>query len=202
MATSVLEAAYTVLGGIRAWIMRIEDGTCEIVTSAFSLPPGDWELGQMASCRYFFEGVEQTTISCRGEQTLLSAGLTFAEEGGLFFVLGVLFEGTFRLTDRVSGILEGFRWSLQVMISSQVELRALADQLHATDVETACACCRRMKTRSHGWLHWDDHRFLSRGQATSHSLCESCAVAIYGQECMQAILSNHLAADTCHATVV
>lgn len=149
----------------------------------------------MASCHHFFEGGEQIAVSSRGEQTLLCAGLTPAMvAGGPFFTLGVLFEGPFRMTERRSGVVDGFRGSLQVMIGRERELNGLAERLYGQDVEAACACCRRLKTREYGWLHWDDHRFLAFGRPTSHTVCESCAVAIYGQECMNEILNKDSAA--------
>lgn len=157
--------------------------------SANGKAPGDWELGQMASSQHFFEDEKRVMISCKGNHTIVCAGmLPLAELDGSFFTLAVHLEGSFRLTERTSGMLDAFRCSIQVMLSHQLSVMELMDRMPGREVEATCVCCRRLKSRGvNGWQHWDDYRFSTTGQATSHSICESCAIELYGEEVMKEI---------------
>lgn len=183
----VLRMVCSVFGGSEAWIVRKHEGRCEVLISANGGVPGDWELGQVACSHHFSADDKHFLISYKGESALLCADtLPVAEQNGSFFTLAILFEGPFRLSERDSGILEAFRSSLHFMLSHQLSAKGNIDRIPSEYVEATCACCRRLKPQGGGgWLHWDDYRLLTTGKATSHAICESCAVDIYGEEVMR-----------------
>lgn len=183
----VLRMVCSVFGGSEAWIMRKHEGHCEVLISANGGVPGDWELGQVACSHHFSADDKHFLISSKGESALLCADtLPVAEQNGSFFTLAILFEGPFRLSERDSGMLEAFRRSLHFMLSHQLSAKGAIDRMPSENVEATCACCRRIKPQGlNGWLHWDDDRLLTTGKATSHAICDSCAVDIYGEEVMR-----------------
>ncbi|WP_395717995.1 hypothetical protein [Prosthecobacter sp.] len=181
LAAPVLEMACMSFGGSDAWVVRNSGECVELLMSAKGRAPGEWELGLMKSSHERGLGDRQFMIYSNCGRNLLCADLMpVAESDGSLFTFAILFEGFIKITERSSGMLDAFRCSIQVMMSCQMEKRSLDRHLQKEDVNAVCAGCRRLKTRTHGWLHWDDHFFITQGRAPSHIICESCAAKIDG----------------------
>jgi hypothetical protein len=177
----VLEAACGLLGGTSAWVMRHNDDCCQII----NLPGAAIEIGNSLNALLAQAAThlrQQPALMMRwNEDTLICASLSVQPEAdGCNYMMCILFNGQLRWSERLAGVLDGLRCSLHAMISQQISKQRLDALLTTEKQPVACACCHRIQTSEHGWMHWDDLHFLQSGRASSHTYCGKCALELYG----------------------
>lgn len=176
-----LETACNLLGGMNAWVTRHGDGKSHMV---MVLKP-DMEIDPLLNSILVNSAANThrrpVMVMPWKQDTLLCASLSAQPEAdGCAYMLGMIFTGAFVMTERLAGVVDGLRCSLQVLISRHLSWERLKTKHEAQEQTVTCCCCRRMHTAEQGWMHWDDFRFLKTGRGSSHTVCEQCALALYG----------------------
>lgn len=172
--------ACELLGGMTAWVARRDvDGHHPVIRldPCFEI---DQELHQALEMMAVKWPQWAVHAQLWKEHTLIYAGFPARrEEGGEGYSLGMLFTGWFELTERSVGVLEGLRCCAQALFSRP--LTGVSQKLPSKEPAPAvvCSCCRRTPNPQHGWIHWDDLRFIETGLASSHTVCERCASELY-----------------------
>jgi len=178
----VLQTACGLLGGKNAWVMRYSNDSCQMVNLLGSY----MEIGASLSALLLHaaQNLDQGPVRMMrwNDDTLMCASLSVqSESDGCTYMLCMLFTGQIMLNERSAGIVDGLRCCMHGLISQQLSKQRLEAILAPGLQPVACAGCRRMHTPDHGWMHWDDWRFLTTGRGSSHTICEKCALAIYGE---------------------
>ena len=178
----VLEAACGLLGGTNAWVMRHSDDSCQMVNLYGSFTEISVSLNTLLV--QAAQNLRQQPVQMMrwNDDTLLCASLSVLPEvDGCKYMMCVLFSGPLTLSERMAGVVDGLRCSLHSAISQQLSKQRIEELLAPGALPVSCAGCHRMYTPQHGWMHWDDWRFLTTGRGSSHTVCEKCALAIYGE---------------------
>ena len=165
----LLETACGLLGGRHVWVMRHTEGSCQIVNTLGSAMEIDSALNALlVHAAQNLDQLPVLMLRWNGD-TLMCASLSVQPEAdGCTYMLCTLFSGQFK------------RCSLHAMISQQISKQRLEALLTTEKQPVACACCHRIQTSEHGWMHWDDLHFLQSGRASSHTYCGKCALELYG----------------------
>lgn len=168
------------LGGLTAWVTQYDaagrglvvvlDTVCEIDAETHSAletmvkaqPQGGVDLTPWRS----------NTLLCASTPARWGAG-------GRAYAMGMLFSGRFELTERGGGLVDGLRSCLHAFFSRAPVERHLNSPYRITAHAVVCSCCRRTSSPQHGWIHWDDLRFIETGHACSHTVCDRCALELY-----------------------
>ena len=177
----VLEAACGLLGGTNAWVMRHAEDSCQIVNLRGSVMEIGTSLNTLLA-QAAQNLRQQPVLMLRWkDDTLMCASLSVQPEAdGCTYMLCMLFSGQFKLTERLEGVVDGLRCSLHALICQQLSKQRLEALLAPEAQAVACACCHRIHSSEHGWMYWDDLRYLRSGRGSSHTYCEKCALALYG----------------------
>lgn len=176
-----LETACGLLGGRHAWIMQHNSRNCEAVLRLDSTFEIDSSLSSIVADFAEKSHLLPVMVTSWKDEPLLCASLSDQPESdGCSYVLNMLFDGSFHLTERLAGVVDGIRGHLQMLISRQIFGQRFTRIRESKEQTVTCCCCRRMHTSELGWMHWDDFRFLKTGRGSSHTLCEQCAQTLYG----------------------
>ena len=183
-----LENARSLMGCTNIWVTRHSSERYEMVKLIGPSIEADSSLHSLLI--YSEKNSHQRPVLLVRWQnsTLLCARLSVQqEEDGCTYMIGMLFSGPFELTARLEGVLDGLRCSLQALIIREVYWQRMTAIQGADTQPIACSSCHRIHTTEHGWLNWDDLRYLKTGHGTTHTFCDKCAIAIYGD-----VLHDHL----------
>ncbi|MDI1313278.1 hypothetical protein [Prosthecobacter sp.] len=178
----VLEAACKLMGGTNAWVRRNSGDCCQIVAQHNSTYKNDSSLNTI-----LFNAAQQiyprpVLLKTGNRDTLLCVCLSDGNASdGFSYMFGMLIAGPFELTERLAGIVDGLRCSLHTLIWSQASWQMTEGMKEQQMLAVTCSLCRRRHTTENGWMHWDDFLFLKTGRASSHTVCEPCALALYGE---------------------
>ncbi len=175
-----LENVCAALGALTAWVTHYDaagcssvvrlDPDCEIDSELHS------ELEVMVNARPQ-GGVD--VKPWKGDMLLCASTAVRWGAGGRAYALGMLFAGRFELTERGAGVVEGLRCCLHAFFSRAPSERYLNSPARITAHAVVCSCCRRTPSPQHGWIHWDDLCFIETGHASSHTVCDRCALELY-----------------------
>lgn len=177
---AVLAEGCALLGAANAWVARHDSGGCQFI---MALKP-ELELGvggsaalEAAVCSGLSAGARVVPWQ---NDTLLCTCMSDGFDGrGMSYSLCLMFAGRYELTERQIGMVEGLRSALRVLYSFAPTEPQLNGRTEGAKLMVTCSCCRRVQTKHHGWMNWDDLHFIQTGQACSHTVCEQCAAALY-----------------------
>ncbi|MBB5031541.1 hypothetical protein [Prosthecobacter vanneervenii] len=184
IALYALDTASRLLGCNHAWVTRHHADTCKIMlrlNADMELEPPLVSLLELAS-----KSVPEDNIMLMPwkQRSLLFAGLYAGSAADpSWYVLGMLFEKSYEMTERRSGIMDGLRCCLKNYFSrmptSYEQPASFPSTPMVANQPVTCCCCRKVHTPQHGWMHWDDLRLMTTGQGSSHTVCEKCADELY-----------------------
>jgi hypothetical protein len=181
MATrEALENACELMGAVTAWVARHDASGCNAV---MRLDPGFWIDSELHSALEIMalawpRGAVHVK-SWKGDTLLFTTFAAGRDAGGCVYSMGMLFSGRFELTERGGGMVEGLRCFLQAFFGRSLPETHLNSLTRIPAQDVVCACCRRTPSPKYGWMHWDDLRFIETGYASSHTVCEHCALELY-----------------------
>ncbi len=175
-----LRNACELLGGMTAWLARLDGAGYHMLVR---LEPPFWIDPDMHTALEIMADrlppKESQVKLWRGYTLLLTSIQAQQELSGSLYSLGMLFMGTFDLTERRAGVVEGLVCSMHVLISRSLQETSGRPPTEEAAPSVVCSCCRRISTPQYGWMHWDDLRLIETGFASSHTVCERCAAALY-----------------------
>ncbi len=180
VSRDALDKARASLGGSNAWITRHDSDGCEVV---MLLDPA----GELDPARNSRLDITDNTWSHGAaevkpwkDDTLLCASFVVGRgPAACGYSVGILFAGRFELTEYKAGLVEGLRCSLHAFFTRAFSSAHMSSHSSVAPHSIVCSCCRRAHSLHHGWMHWDDLRFVETGIACSHTVCEQCASQLY-----------------------
>jgi hypothetical protein len=98
-----------------------------------------------------------------------------------FYLVVVKLPARMELGEREKGLLDGLRCAFAaacIHLPVTPKTRRLSDSASHL---VCCAACRRLQTDHQAWTHWD--LFTDRQaffKPVSHTICEACAIKLYG----------------------
>lgn len=175
-----LENACGLLGGMTTWLAR-HDATGYHTLIQFDPAFGiDSDMHTALEIMAVTWPQEAVHVKPWHGYTLLFTSFPVQREAcGGVYSLGMLFTGWFELTERSIGIVEGLRCCMQALFSYSLPEMSINLPTKVPTPTVVCSCCRRTSNPQYGWMHWDDLRLIETGRASSHTVCERCAAALY-----------------------
>lgn len=177
----VLDNVCELLGGMTAWVARHDADGCNLVMlldPSFGIDSELQTALEIVDIAWWHHKSVHTK-PWKGD-TLLYASFPVWWDGGIcLHSIGMLFAGRLDLTERTVGVVEGLGRCLQSLFSYSLSETHLHSNTRLPAHAVVCSCCRRTQSPQYGWMHWDDLRLIETGHASSHTVCESCATALY-----------------------
>ena len=175
----LLDTACGLLGGMNAWLTRHSGDNCQIVNligHAFEI---DSSLISLVVSAEQNSHQQPVLLQQWKGDTLMSASLSaHPETDACTYMLCVLFNNKFELNERLSGVVDALRCSMQAVISRHVYNQRLQSITSSGTPTASCECCGRIHNGANDMLLWNNLRPTEK--RLNSSLCEQCVLAIYG----------------------
>ncbi len=176
----MLELTRQVLGGSEAWLLEGFEDRCKAVME----DPADCGpvplLGKVMIGRFHREPSPLVVLE-DGSHGLCLEVLHASYKSDPFYLVLVKLPARMDLGEREKGLLDGLRCAFAaacIHLPVTHNARRLSDSMNHL---VCCAACRRLQTDDRQWTHWD--LLADRGAFTkpvSHTVCEACAIKLYG----------------------
>jgi len=176
----MLELTRHVLGGTEAWVLRIGEDRCRVVMEN---PAGcdPVPLSGKGMTGRFHKETSPLLVLEDGSHGVCLEVLRASDKRDPFYLVVVKLPTRMNLGEREKGLLDGLRCAFAaacINLPVKHERRMPPDPVSHL---VCCAACRRLQTGHQAWTHWDH---LSDRQAflkpVSHTICEACAIKLYG----------------------
>lgn len=176
----MLELTRQILGGSEAWLLEGFEDRCKAVMED---PAGCAPVplpGKVMTGRFHREPSPLVVLE-DGSHGLCLEVLHASDKREPFYLVVVKLPTRMDLGEREKGLLDGLRCAFAaacINLPVKHERRMPPEPVSHL---VCCAACRRLQTGHQAWTHWDH---LSDRQAffkpVSHTICEACALKLYG----------------------
>lgn len=176
----MLELTRHVLGGTEAWLMEGLEDRCKVVMEN-PAGCGPVPLSSKVMTVRFHREHNPLVVLEDGSNGVCLEVLRAFDKRDPFYLVVVKLPSRMDLGEREKGLLDGLRCAFAaacIHLPATPKTRQLSDSVSHL---VCCASCRRLQTDHHGWTHWDhlmDRRAFMK--PVSHTICETCAIKLYG----------------------